>query len=304
MSKKTLLAPLLMLMLLIPACGRGSTPASQATAAAPAEAASAATEPANTPTLRLDCIASNPQCQALKIAGDDAYRFPDNSASPFSGFADPSIRKDPLSDTLWLSYSWPNYHIDQSQRTPGVDIHLAKSTDGGLSWSFVKSLWPSTALANPADPSQQGYLENEVSNLLPVPDGSQVTWYAARLSYFLPGGGGGAKPLVSSFQLRLFKAGSPEALSDAPYSVLGSDITSAGWGVTQNLQSLSPDLKAVAFWNEPALYFDGGRLYLLAVGFAYDSQGAVMSKNGVFVFSTDPAGAPTTWRSPTVRNSR
>jgi hypothetical protein len=33
------------------------------------------------------------------------------STSPFSGYADPSIRQDPLGSTLWLYYSWPNYHV-------------------------------------------------------------------------------------------------------------------------------------------------------------------------------------------------
>jgi hypothetical protein len=295
MSKKTFLAPFLVLVLAMLACGRGTTPSPAGQTEAPA-AASAPTEQANTPALRLDCIPASGPCRELKVAGDASYRFPDNSASPFSGYADPSIRKDPQSNTLWLSYSWPNYHLGSVQHTPSIDTHLAKSTDGGSTWTFVKSLWPSTPLTNPADPTQKGYLESEVSNLLPVLEGGRVTWYAARLSYFMPEQGGVAKRPVSSFQLRLFKAVSPEALSDAPYAVLGMDLTPAAWGVSQNLQSLSPDLKAVTIWNEPALNYEGGRLYLVTVGFAYNAQGAVMSKNGVFVFSTDPSGAPDTWQ--------
>lgn len=316
MSKKTLFIPLLMLGLGMLACGKVARPQSTQvlTAEATTEPASEISTPAtaavmnvpavqvsappevHTPTLRLDCIPVSAQCRELKVAGDPYYTFPDSSASPFSGYADPSIRKDLQSNTLWLSYSWPNFHLRQGVRTPGIDTHLAKSTDGGDSWTFVKTLWPSTPVSDAANPAQKGYLESEASNLLPVLEGNSVTWYAARASYFLPEQGEATNLKVNSFQLQVFKAATPQALSDAPHAVLGSDLTAAGWGVTQNLQSLSPDLKAVTFWNEPALYYEGGRLYLVTVGFAYDRQGAVMSKNGVFVFSTDPAEAPNAWQ--------
>jgi hypothetical protein len=165
---------------------------------------------------RLDCIPGTGACTELKIQGDAPYALPNGTASPFSGYADPSLRKDPQSGTLWLSYSWPNYHLVDGRRVPSVDVHLAKSTDGGSSWTFVKSLWPSTPISNPANPSQNGFLENEASNLLPVLEGNTVTWYAVRLNYFMPDIGGANALSVNSFHIRVFKAASPEVLTDAP----------------------------------------------------------------------------------------
>ena len=49
--------------------------------------------------LTIDCTAANPQCPQLTVSGDS----PDESN--FRGFADPSIRLDPDTGTLWLTYS-------------------------------------------------------------------------------------------------------------------------------------------------------------------------------------------------------
>lgn len=56
-------------------------------------------------------------------------------------------------------------HFLGGVQVPGIDNHLAKSTDGGNSFTFVKNLFPSVAITNPANPSPQGYLESETSNL-------------------------------------------------------------------------------------------------------------------------------------------
>ncbi len=247
--------------------------------------------------LTVDVVPGTPGCSELAIKGDAPYRLPNGRPSPFSGYADPSLRKDPLSNTLWLAYSWPNQHLAKGSHSPGVDIHLAKSTDGGDSWTFVKNLWPSTPLANPAQPAQHGYLDNETANLLPVSDGNTVTWYAARLNYFVPDTGGYAARPGNSFHLRVFKADSPDKLTNAPYTILGSNLTAPAWGVHQNLQTLDPELSDVDFWNEPALYYEDGTLYLGVVAFVYDRlKRPVMNRHNVYVFATDPSGNPRSWK--------
>jgi|GEM_PF-648537 hypothetical protein len=306
---------LLILILLATACGNRDARVNATASPAPTTALvipSAAPTPeatrvpaspiTNAPTLApvkplvLDCIPGS-SCRALKIQGDAHYTLPNGKPSPFAGYADPSLRQDPLNKTLWLGYSYPNYHFDAGKQTPGVDIHLAKSGDGGNSWTLVKNLFPSTPLPNPARPNENGYLDHEVINLLPVVENNRVTWYAARLDYFVPNVGGYAARANNSFHLRVFKADSPEALNDAPFALLSSNLTATEWGAHQNLQTLNPELSDVGFWNEPALAFEDGRLYLATVAFVYDRSGnPVMNRNNVYVFSTEPTGAPNTWR--------
>jgi hypothetical protein len=245
----------------------------------------------------VDCIPGSQGCSELRIKGDSAFVLPSGSPSPFSGFADPCIRKDPKAPFLWLTYSWPNYHFANGSQIPTVDTHLAKSADGGNTWEFVKSLWPSSPLTNPADASQPGYLNNEASNILPVAKGDSVTWYAVRLNYLmLAQGGTNARP-INSFHIRVFKATSPEALDSSPSAILGTSMTSPTWGVNQNLSLLAPELNDVGLWNEPALFFENDTLYLALVSFVYDANGQpLMDKHGVYVFSTVPTGVPAGWR--------
>ncbi len=58
-----------------------------------------------TQTVTLDCVDAN--CEELLVSGDPYQNNPD-----FFGYADPSIRKDPHSNTIWLAYSFPHYKIE------------------------------------------------------------------------------------------------------------------------------------------------------------------------------------------------
>jgi hypothetical protein len=245
--------------------------------------------------LTVNCIPGSPGCSEMQVQGDSYYILPNNTPSPFSGYADPTIRKDPASNTFWLAYSWPNYHFFNGNEVPGVDIHLAKSTDGGNSFSFVTNLWPSTSATNPVN-GDAGYLDHEVANLLPVVENNITTWYGVRLDYFIPNAGGYEARPSTSFQIRVYKAGSPEGLNAATsYTSLGTYFTAPGWN-TENLSSLNAELTNVGFWNEPSLYYEDGKLYLVLVAFVYDSNGIpVISQNNVYVFSTIPTGDPVDW---------
>src|SRR3989338_1144029 len=101
--------------------------------------------------LEIDCTAGNPDCPRLLISGD----APDKSK--FHGFADPSMRRDPNTGTLWLVYSWP--HVVRSGSglwswlsrppDPAVDIHLARSYDAGGTWTYAGPLWKAHTVENP-----------------------------------------------------------------------------------------------------------------------------------------------------------
>lgn len=246
--------------------------------------------------LSLDCLGSSPACPEIVVQGDAPATLPGGEASPFRGFADPSVRRDPASGRLWMAYSWPHVSVPSpGVRVPGVDIHLAHSDDGGATWIFDGPLWASTRAADAADPSSKGYLDHEVATLARTADGS--AWYGARLDYFVPDEGGLPARPPSSFHLRIARAATPPALADAPSSVLGSRLTHAGWRVDVDLSSLDAALARCHLWNEPALHVDGTTLYLLVRCLTFDLATNVprVADSDQVVFSTVPAGEPTAW---------
>lgn len=238
-----------------------------------------------------DCVGK--ACPSIEIAGDAASTLPGGAASPFSGFADPSLRRDPASSDLWLAYSWPNIRAAGGSGA-GVDIHLASSRDGGRSWRFSGKLW--SAIATTSPDGESGHWGHEVANLLPVATPEGTLWYGARLQYFLPDEGGFKKRPVSSFRILLGAARAPAALSDAPVARLGSMRTDDRWGVDVNLASLSPLTRHCMLWNEPALYHDGGELYLALSCMAFRGSSPDMEKNDLVVFATRATGTPAQWR--------
>ncbi len=247
----------------------------------------------NSTVLQVDCIAGSPDCEKLYINGDSPYTLPNGSESPFSGFADPCIRKDPTSNTLWLAYSWPNYSFDGNTPVPSVDIHLAKSIDGGVNWSFVKKLWSKEQISNPSNSTQLGYLDHETANFIPVVENNVASWYGVRLNYFVPNVGGFSQRPFDSFHITVMRTSSPENLTDASSAKLGGSATGNGWNAEK---LIPPDLSnSVFFWNEPALYFENGKLYLVMVAFVYEGSTPAMNKNNIYVYSTTPTGEPQSW---------
>lgn len=244
--------------------------------------------------LTTDCVAGNPNCAELSIQGDAYYRFPNGDPSPFSGFADPSIRQDPQTGDLWLAYSWPHYKFVGNTAVPSVDIHLAKSSDNGVNWIFINTLWEKTTMLNPANGTQAGFLDHETANLLPVEENGAVAWYAVRLNYFIPESGGFSARPFDSFHISVLKSASPEGLSTAAAGRIGTSSTHSNW----NAQSLVPgELAAEAFfWNEPSLFFQNGKLYLIMVAFVYRGADPYMPLNNVYVYSTTPSGDAQSWQ--------
>lgn len=147
--------------------------------------------PGSSHALEFDCVGST--CPAIEILGDAPSTLPNGGASPFSGFADPGIRRDPGSGELWMTYSWPYLGaVDTARRrrpirpralVPGVDVHLARSDDGGATWSFAGPLWSAIAARSPDGVA--GRMGHEVANLLSVATSEGVRWYGARLQYFM-----------------------------------------------------------------------------------------------------------------------
>lgn len=164
-------------------------------------------------TLKVDCGAGN-TCQEITVHGDSKYTLPNGKQSPFGGYADPSVRED-SNGVLWMAYSWPHLKFVNKKSVPSVDIHLAKSADKGSNWDFVTKLFTATPTSNPSKPSQSGYLDYEVVNLLPVEINEKAVWFGVTLNYFVPEQGGMAARPSDSFHIRVYQADTPTEISSS-----------------------------------------------------------------------------------------
>jgi hypothetical protein len=286
----TLRWPLIILgcsLLALTACSRrvvDTTPTTNTPAAAPTAASGAPS---------VDCTTNNPACPAIVIAGDP----PAPSASGTNGvggYADPSIRRDPVTGALWMAYSWPHRQTitDQSGKTTGtvvaVDSHLARSNDGGATWQFVTKLW--TSAAEVSDTGELGWRNQEVVSLASNAAGTQ--WYSARESYLTRVDGG---PKLSSFTLRIATAASPDKLAQSEEEILGGALTAAFWQPDQNLSSLSSQLTGCV-WRDPGILVHDTTLYLAVECSLFTQTGERTADEFVGVFATQPQGSPKTWK--------
>ncbi len=226
-----------------------------------AAAATAAAAAASPPPVRLDCRADSAACPEVTIEGDPFFQLPGLGWSPFRGYGDPSLRRDPASGRLWLSYSYLSVHPWPSPEF-GVGIHLASSDDGGASWRFERVLARSAGELDPAPPGGLGVSVHEVSTLAPLGDGAGSRWFGMHLRYFQPFGEEDRRP--GSLHFRLGRSGSPLGLGWGRGARLAGPITDPAWGTDLDLSTLHPDLAGCAAWTEPALYGLDGTLYLVA----------------------------------------
>jgi hypothetical protein len=244
-----------------------------------------------------DCLAGAADCPVLVINGDSPDELPGGGLSEFQGFADPTIRKDPDSDRIWMAYSWPNVHVVGLFHVPGVDTHLAYSDDGGVTWEFHSALWPSEAAFDLSGSFEAGYIDHEVPNLLPRNTAGVTIWYGVRLDYFISNTGGYQTRKGSSFRLAIMQADSPPELAAADVAVLGSAITHPNWGVETYLAALDPDILPCDLWNEPVLYWYEDELYLVVHCLGYDDVTLIptVAENDLVVFATTAQGPVTSW---------
>lgn len=288
------------LVVVTAACGSdpATTPAAAPTAiTAPS---TATTAPSTTiadppPPATFDCLPE--ACPEIVIAGDPAFTLPDGSESPFHGFADPTVRRDPLSERLWMAYSWPHLHFEGGGRwAVGVESHLAHSDDGGSTWVFDAILWPSAPAIAPDGTA--GYEDHEVPNLLPVASENGVRWFGVRLDYFVDTAGGSSRSETPSFRIAVMEAPDPPALSDAEPTHLGAAATDPRWGIATDLSRMAPEVADCALWNEPALAWADDRLHLAlrCLAFPPGSLDPDLTRSDIAVFATTPDGSPSQWR--------
>lgn len=239
---------------------------------------------------------------ALAIQGDNFSLYPNGQPAAFRGFADPCLRRDPLTGDFWLVYSWPHMeHLGGKQQNfaVGVETHLAVSKDEGKTWQHVQVLWPKTParFTNPKTrKTRDGFLSHEVPNIVPCQiDGKQL-WVGARLDYFLGRKGNYRDRDNLSFCIRLLAAPSPPELASASYVTFGHARSSPECAVDINFCDFSKDFPSVFIPNEPALFFEGGRLYFAFDCMTFSGRTPDFAKSFIAVFSTEPSGPIGSWK--------
>ena len=255
-----------------------------------------AVAPAETPPLQSTCTLTSTGCTSINLAATDPYSM----AGGFGGYADATIRQDPLTGYLWMAYSWP-HTIPGSTANGGtqvLDTHLAYSTDGGHNWVYKTALFQSQPLPN-AITGQTDYTAYEVMNILPQVVNGITYWYGVHSVYDVPQGGAGS--FVQNYTKRWAIAMSkgtadtgPAGLATATPQYLGQsgDLYPQDWPISVNLSAVDSELSACTQFFEPALVMSGNDLYLFLACTPTDPSGRFYA-----VFKTsDPQDHAPNWQ--------
>lgn len=253
---------------------------------------------ADPPVLAVDCSRGTTSCSKLAIAGSVA-----SGTRTFTGFADPALHHDPAQPgRIWMLYS----HLSGKPATsaggamvgvPHVATRLARSDNGGTSWVHEAIVWDSPLVADPEGLGPPSYFGSETPSLTAVADASGVTWYSVRLAYFLEARTAYAPRFTSSWVMRVAAARSPTpaGLAGAADAVLGTSTTAAVYGPHVRVNALSPTLAGCTFFNNPAIFAQGDRLYLVPECLEFDGNVVSAARSRMVVLRTRPVGAPSTW---------
>lgn len=201
-------------------------------------------------------------CPEVTIGGDPLATL-GGGPSPFRGYADPSLEADPDTGTLWLAYSWVDLLVSSPGPPPVVDLgvqtHLARSDDGGATFTFVRAVNEETQATHP-DSGAQGWVAHEVSTLVREGPGA---WQMQWLNYFDGFGqpADGSDNRSDNLYVRSV-ASTPAGLGDTAVPWIRGWATSPSYGAAYDLSSTIPELSDCAAFTEPALFARGGAIYL------------------------------------------
>jgi len=249
-----------------------------------------------TPAPVVDC--SGARCPAIVVTGDP----PAANAGTFKGHADPTVVHDPaVAERVWLAYSWP--HVVPGRAPDGapvlmaaVSTHLARSDDGGRTFSYVAAPWPAVPTTDPEGSGGNGIDSSETPSLVTMASGGTVTWYGAHLRYFLQPQTGYHPKYGTSWTVRVGAAPSPAELATANEAVLGVSATAAEYRPDARLDQVAGlPLTRCAMLNNPTLFARDGRLYLIVECLAFLGTTLDLERSTTQVFATVPDGPPATW---------
>lgn len=265
----------------------------------------AAGETANTPsrngpgsaTAAVTCSRGPERCPPIAIDGDRRSTTP-----TFNGHADPVIRHDPaVPARIWMLYSYLEGRLARRRDgkpagIPHVSTRLARSDDAGRTFRLVRTLWDSRLVRDPENLGPDSFFGSETPNLTVRQHANGTTWYSVRLSYFLEPVTAYSPRYASSWTMRVAQDSTPAALADSDEAVLGTRTTHAAYGPHVRLTALANELSDCGMWNNPAVAFEGERLYVIAECLAFDGKKVSDTRSRVVVFRTNPNGPPPTWQ--------
>jgi len=248
-------------------------------------------------SLEVDCTRRS-GCVVIPIRGD----APATNLGSFRGFADPSMVDDPaVNKRVWLAYSWP--HVVDG-KTPGgravqmaaVQTRLARSDDGGVSFTHVGKLWPDHRVVDPEGSGETGIISSETASLVSMRRAGGVTWYGAHLRYFLRPQTGYHPKYATSWQVRIGAAPTPASLASAEESVLGVSTTAPAYKTVAQLDRLAGlPIQHCAMLNNPALFVQHETLYLVVECLAFVRTTLDFTHSSIQVFATRPDESPSQW---------
>lgn len=237
-------------------------------------------------------------CAVLPIRGD----APATNPGSFRGFADPSIVHDPADPRrVWLAYSWPHVVAgkapdDRAVQMAAVQTRLARSDDGGVSFTYVGKLWPDEKVADPEGSGENGINSSETASLVSMKHDGHVTWYGAHLRYFLRPQTGYHPKYATSWRVQIGAASTPGGLASAAETVLGVSTTASVYNPAVQLDRLAGlPIQHCAMLNNPALFARHETLYLVVECLAFVRTTLDFKHSSIQVFATRPEGPPAQW---------
>lgn len=246
-----------------------------------------------------DCTLTSTGCTEIGLPATDPY----STSGAFAGYADATIRQDPLTGTLWMAYSWPHTIPSQKAGVAGtqvLDTHVAYSLDAGKTWTYKGALYTSQEVTNPVT-GDTDHTAHEVMNLLPQVVNGVTYWYGIHSVYeVLTGGAGPSLDYTKRWKISVAPgtaADGPMALASSPAQYLGQNANTYPqyWPVAVNLSTLNSELSACYVYYEPALVISSGNLYLFLNCWPQDDDPAGKFY-AVFKTSAVPTnGANWTW---------
>jgi hypothetical protein len=192
------------------------------------------------------------------------------------GVADPSIEYN--NGTGYMAYS--------SVTVPNVNTHLAKSTDSGKTWEFVKKLNVAENDTITVDRKGiHGTWQNEVPTLLYDPDDPGKEWKLFWHKYFSKEPHKKEDRLHSQGYIAYRYASDPEGEWSDEEIVFGmGNYANEG----TNLSALHPEMAEYKLFTEPgSLYKDGGIYLSLDAGLKTTDFGGVDKRKIILVRSKD-----------------
>jgi hypothetical protein len=230
------------------------------------------------------CPSSIGPAERADLAASGLEKVTVGGAPVDNGFYDPSLEYDDKG-TGWLAYS--RVEIPKS-----VSTELATSTDHGRTWRRVATINQSTdGTADVRGKSVEGTWRYETPSLLRDPsDVPERRWKLFTQRYLAFDPYGDADRAFDAGWIELRTAARPEGPWSPPVRLFGSK----GSGARVDLNALSPELSANAYYNEIGSIVVDGVIYLSLDASPTESGLGEWSKRRVILVASPDHGE--TWK--------